>query len=227
MYTFENIQTKPYGEKMFPRTKLTITNTVTYISGPNGSGKSTLMNMFVKHLQKSRAREFNMHKPSWKFMIGDDVNASVGFIHYNIHQDSHQNNMASKLFHGDIDAVSMQMSMSEGQNQLMTLSTIFDAAQHVAKYETHIKQLIVLVDGIDSGLSVDMAGFIRETVWDKIEQVHKHRDDLDFYLVFTANNYELVRDRTGDIIDPQTFKTVEYESYDDYVRQMQMQSYLR
>ena len=93
-FTFKNITTAPYGDKLFPKSELKINNQVTIVSGPNGYGKSTLISMLKESLTKNKAVEFDIHNPneiskqSFFYNNDDQPNNELGFIHYNIHQNS-------------------------------------------------------------------------------------------------------------------------------------------
>ena len=151
-FTFKNIPTAPYGDELFPKSELKIHDQVTIVSGPNGYGKSTLISMLKESLKKDKAVEFDIHNPNQiskqSFFYNNDYqpNNELGFIHYNIHQNSHANNIQSVAFHHNYESMALKMSLSEGQNQLMTMSDIFDAATLVARKESKLKTLISVVN---------------------------------------------------------------------------------
>lgn len=106
----------------------------------------------------------------------------------------------------------------------MTMSDIFNAATFVARKEPKLKTLIILIDGIDSGLSVDMIQFMMSTLDTKINQILKENSDINLYLIMTTNNYEMVKNRP--VLNPKTFETKSYQSYEEYIDEMQNQSCL-
>lgn len=108
----------------------------------------------------------------------------------------------------------LRKESSEGENNLISLADLFDNAQAVAKEHQNLEHLIIFVDGIDSGLSVDKINFIVRNLDLKIKQVESQNPDLNVALVFTANHYEMVRNLPT--IDPITFEKLNYQNYEEF-----------
>ena len=226
--TIQNIIRDPYGkdEFLFKKNKLTLTHKITVLAGPNGYGKTSLMTMLKESLEKAGAFSFenNAHSRGLsqslaRFFSHEDYEelehkASIGFISYDSHNDDYGNAISSALANQNPMHVALRKESSEGENNLISLGLLFNEAQDIVKEHPNLKQLIIFVDGIDSGLSVDKINFIIKTLPIKIEQIETLRPDVEVALVFTANNYELVRNLPT--IDPVTFEKIDYQDYDEF-----------
>ena len=101
---------------------------------------------------------------------------------------------------------------------------LFNNAQAIAKKHQNLEQLIIFVDGIDSGLSVDMIDLIIRTLDVKMKQVEDKNPNLEVAMIFTTNNYEMVRNMIA--LDPITSESIEYKSYEDFRVDMKKKSTL-
>lgn len=233
MLTIKNIETHPYDEKLFEKDTLTLTNKITVLSGPNGYGKTTLMRELKTALKANRAIQFDNNPRSRKLSFSAseifqdksiDQEATIGFLSYDSHDDDYSRTISSNLFNENFEQVALRKTSSEGQNNLLSLADLFDNAQAIAKEHQNLNHLILFVDGIDSGLSVDILRFIINTLDNKLKQVERHNPNLEASIVFTSNSYEFVKSLPT--IDPITFKSVSYESYDDFCQDMLNKSFL-
>lgn len=221
--TILNITRDPYyeDEYLFEKDQLTLTDQVTVFVGPNGYGKTTLVNMLKEALERDGAISFsnNPHARSiaraFELAVTDESkNPSIGFISYDSHADDHTNSISASLVNNNMRQLLLRRESSEGENNLISLADLFDNAQAVANENPNLKHLIIFVDGIDSGLSVDKIDFIVRNLDLKIKQVESQNPDLNVALVFTANHYEMVRNLPT--IDPITFEKLNYNDYEDF-----------
>ena len=220
-----NITRDPYYEEeyLFEKDRLTLTDQVTVFVGPNGYGKTTLVNMLKEALERDGAVSFsnNPHARSiaraFELVKADESaknRASIGFISYDSHADDHTNSISASLVNNNMQQLLLRRESSEGENNLISLADLFDNAQAVANENPNREHLIIFVDGIDSGLSVDKIDFIVRSLDLKIKQVESQNPDLNVALVFTANHYEMVRNLPT--VDPITFETVNYNDYKEF-----------
>lgn len=223
--TISNITRDPYykEEYLFENDHLTLTDQVTVFVGPNGYGKTTLVNMLKEALERDGAVSFsnNPHARSiaraFELVKADESaknRASIGFISYDSHADDHTNSISASLVNNNMRQLLLRRESSEGENNLISLADLFDNAQAVANENPNLEHLIIFVDGIDSGLSVDKIDFIVRSLDLKIKQVESQNPDLNVALVFTANHYEMVRNLPT--IDPITFETINYSDYEEF-----------
>lgn len=223
--TISNITRDPYYEEeyLFKKDQLTLSDQITVIVGPNGYGKTTLVTMLKEALEKDGAMSFSNNAyarglaRAFELAVEDKCkrdNASIGFISYDSHADDHTNSISASLVNNNMQQLLLRRESSEGENNLISLADLFDNAQAVAKEHPDLEHLIIFVDGIDSGLSVDKIDFIVRSLDLKIKQVESQNPDLNVALVFTANHYELVRNLPT--VDPITFETVNYNDYKEF-----------
>lgn len=227
MLTIRNIETHPYDEKLFDKDTLTLTHKATVLTGPNGYGKTTLMRELKNALKDNGATPFDNNPRARKLSFSAsevfldktiDKDATIGFLSYDSHDDDYSNTISSNLFNEDFAQVALRKTSSEGQNNLISLMDLFDNAQAIAKEHQQLRQLVIFVDGIDSGLSVNLLHLIVKTLDTKLKQIERHNPNLEVFIIFTTNAYELVRNLPT--IDPITFEPVSYKSYNDFYQDM-------
>ena len=227
--TILNITRDPYYEEeyLFEKNHLTLTDQVTVFVGPNGYGKTTLVTMLKEALEDAGAVSFSNNAYARGLARVFDLNetdkykkdnASIGFISYDSHADDYTNSISTSLVNNNMQQLLLRNESSEGENNLISLADLFDNAQAVAKEHQNLEHLIIFVDGIDSGLSIDKIDFIIRNLDLKIKQVESQNQDLNIALVFTANHYEMVRNLPT--IDPITFKKLNYKSYEEFRNDM-------
>lgn len=225
-----------HDDYMFEKGTLTLTQKVNIFVGPNGYGKTTLLRMMKQALEKQGAFSFSNNAYSRSVSkafrnvlssdstVDDEDKATLGFISYDSHADDHTNTMSSTLANKDLVQFALRGESSEGQNNLYSMMDLFNNAQAIAKKHQNLEQLIIFVDGIDSGLSVDMIDLIIRTLDVKMKQVEDKNPNLEVAMIFTTNNYEMVRDSIA--LDPITSEPIEYENYEDFRKDMKNKSRL-
>lgn len=227
---FTDIIQDPYGTPMFHRNNLALDNKVTIFAGPNGYGKSTLTKMLKESLEKQGIKELG--KTSRERGISrafsslgrqeQDSSKTMAFISYDAHADDYHNAVSSNLLSQNFELFSMRSSSSEGQNKLCSLMEVFNAAQEIAMENDELEQIILFVDGIDSGLSIDMIDLIMSTLDLKLGQIEQH--GVEVALIMTTNNYEMCREQI--VFDPITFEPVVYADYEEFRKDMLAKSTL-
>ena len=195
--TISNITRDPYYEEeyLFKKDQLTLTDQVTFSNNAYARGLARAFELAVVDEYKRG-------------------NAPIGFISYDSHADDHTNSISASLVNNNMRQLLLRRESSEGENNLISLADLFDNAQAVANENPNLKHLIIFVDGIDSGLSVDKINFIIRNLDLKIKQVENQNPDLNVALVFTANHYEMTRNLPT--IDPITFEKISYNDYEKF-----------
>lgn len=143
---------------------------VTVLTGPNGSGKSYACRQIKDYLLEN-------NKP----YIDIDVYTEGKTI------------ADSFVSQGDMKSVAKYFNASEGQRVFDTLVDV-----NVPKVGDFVRRLLkdkqkegfIIMDGCDSGVSIDLLMSIREFISMVLEDCENAR--IDIHIILTANNYELI-----------------------------------
>lgn len=173
---------------------LTLKNGCTALVGPNGAGKTTLLKQLKEYGEKN------------------------GFkvISYSNLKDGGSSARERYLFQGKLDMLGASMIHSEGENVINNFGdALSNIGMNVRKCKNTKDKLMILLDGIDSGLSIDKVHEIREV----LDIISNDIANNDIYLVMAVNQYEMIRELNGSIIDcvnVRTGKHRTFRGYNDY-----------
>lgn len=178
---------------MFLHTERTFNEGLTILTGCNGSGKTTIIN-YVEH--KYRSREYLDKYKVFKWYGLTDK----GDTKY-------------RALYGDIGVLADLAMSSEGEEINTNLALLAaDIGKGVRKDN---KNIILLIDGADSGLSIDniidLKDFFKDLL---IPDVQKSGREI--YIIISANSYEMANGE--ECTDARTGDTVKFEDYEDYRR---------
>ena len=165
---------------------------VTALVGPNGAGKTTLLTQLRDYAADTARRN--------RFKV----------LNYSNMTDGGDVAMQSYLSCGDMTQLATAMVSSEGERIIVNLSRFIPKirpAIEVAEQEGKI--LIILIDAIDSGMSIDKLRDVAEL----LDMIAKDIEGKNIYLVISTNNYELAK---GRCLNPRTGKYVSFGSYAEY-----------
>lgn len=165
---------------------------VTALVGPNGAGKTTLLTQLRDYAADTARRN--------RFKV----------LNYSNMTDGGDVAMQSYLSCGDMTQLATAMVSSEGERIIVNLSRFIPKirpAIEVAEQEGKI--LIILIDAIDSGMSIDKLRDVAEL----LDMIAKDIEGKNIYLVISTNNYELAK---GRCLNPRTGKYVSFGSYEEY-----------
>lgn len=167
---------------------------VTVLIGRNGSGKSTLINEIYNSLKED----------------GE-------FVYRYRNEDYEGKTKSDYIYSGKFDMLARSMSNSEGQEIMFNLENhIGRVGNFVKKSELKgAKEVFVLFDGLDSGLSIDgidelIELFYRTMIKDSMN------NGIDMYIIVSANTYEFVRYQ--DCIFVSNASHVKFDNYEKYRR---------
>lgn len=199
-----------YGDKTFNKGKgytLKLFPGYTSVVGPNGAGKTTL---FKQIREEAKTR--------------DDVLV----YHYSNLENGGSTGLQHHLMVGNIEAIAGAAFHSEGE------AVYSNFAQFVTKLQGYIKSgldqdkpVIILIDGIDSGASIDKLNEYNDLFKLMIDDA-KHTGsylspslttyDEKLYILVTTNNYELVKNAPGRCLDPASGMYCTFNSYDKFAK---------
>lgn len=181
------------GEKvLYDTPDFNIAPGVTVLVGCNGAGKTTLL-----------------HR------IKEALDADGAPVHFHEQMRAHDRLGARLAFGGSADdfvnvlAASWQ---SEGEGHMSDLGNLLpDMGRFIMANKTEHRERWLLLDGLESGLSIDAADELCGLIKTIEESVP---DGVTLYLVISTNAYELAKGRN--CIDVQTAKHMRFDTYEEY-----------
>lgn len=187
----------PYMDNdfIFEKSEIEIKPGVTVLVGCNGSGKSSLLKQIIYRLK----------------------NAGIPFEKFDYKNDGGRKMREQFLFQDEIAAFATAISGSEGEEIVVNMMKI--AAKLGSSFnrvsDSGGKEFWILLDAIDSGLSVDNILDIKEHLFDTIFENSK---DVEIYIVVSANSYEMCRQMNCfDVIKGEYITFKDYEEYSNFI----------
>lgn len=187
-FTIENRDYYEEKQYIFRRKQATIEPGVTVLVGCNGTGKTTLIDIIKRQLEDHE----------------------IKYISYNNLRDGGTTAREKAMMRDDYEFVTASMCSSEGENISLNLGR---TAIKIGNYiRSHIfeKELWVLLDAVDSGLSIDNIIELKG-LFDLIIKDNKNKD---IYIVISANEYELAREEQ--CFDVYNSSYITFKDYEDY-----------
>lgn len=198
------------GDILYLKSKIEFYPGLTFLIGVNGSGKSTLLNMIN--------REYEYKEDTLVLFYSDT-------------RDGRNTALQMYLENGDISSLASSYCASEGEAIVNNVGGSFSRLGSFVGYKLHpdkvnisefrkeryskVKQIIMLIDGIDSGLSYDVIWDIRKTLDEIIHDTKMRIPNIPLYILVSSNTYELIED--GRCLDVRKMKYVNIPSYQAYV----------
>lgn len=168
----------------------------TCLVGPNGAGKTTMIAQLRKYCENNKK---------------DIVVVSFDNLR------SGSNRRFQKFIDNQrVDLIATIMQSSEGQGIVANLgefaSTVGNAAKEAAYYK---KKLVILLDGIDSGTSIDNIYDIRKYFIDFI--INQDKNGVEVYIIATVNSFAMVEEVEG-LITPKCIRVMDgkYRTFRTY-----------
>lgn len=189
MRTF-NILTKPYDEfKVYKKATVEIEEGFTVLIGCNGCGKSTLLNTMEDKLRELKIPVFSFD------------NLTEGGNH----------SMEESLFYNNLGMLAAQATSSEGENIHLNLGKTASKLGNFVRKNRSKEELWILMDAIDSGLSIDNIIDFKKNLVDVVLEDNK---DKKVYFIVSANEYEMACGEK--CFSVQDCKYVDIKNYEDY-----------
>lgn len=165
---------------------LTLKPGYTALVGPNGAGKTTLLRQIKQYAE-------NNDIPVWEY------------------SNTRDGQMANDKYAlaGKMELVATNMVSSEGEQVAINFG---EAVSNLGRFVTKTEgTIIILLDAIDSGASIDRARDIK----DLFHMIIGNEKNREVYIVMAVNHYELAKSPT-DCVHARTGKHLTFDNYDEY-----------
>lgn len=186
------IDQHPYDEdvKLFAKRTMIIKPGLTVLVGQNGAGKTTLLRMIRKQLESAGV-------PVYDF---DSVREG-------------KTALSRSLRAGDMYTASALFSSSEGEKVRVSIANAAsEIGRFVLKDNVNAKEVWVLFDAADSGLSIDKIIELKKDLFELI--LSTAPEGMEVYVVASANSYEMVEGEN--CLDVRTGVYRTFKSYNAY-----------
>lgn len=197
---------------LFLKSTITIKPGVTVLVGCNGYGKTTLLHCIKENLEGQK----------------------IPVLHYNNLSDGGTNSRTEALFNNNIQLLAELSISSEGEcivaNMLTTSGKIGNFVctgnTRQRKLQKHFQKIAgipneeiepssnerwILLDAVDSGMSIDNIVELKEGLF---ETIIEHPFGKEVYIIVVANSYEMAAGEN--CFDVRSGKYVTFKDYDDY-----------
>lgn len=162
---------------------------ITCLVGCNGAGKTTLLHQIANTLEDE----------------------NIPFFEYNNLEELKLGSMKQKLFvQGDPSYLATSIMSSEGENIILNLGILASKIGRFANLHKDDKEIWILLDAVDSGLSIDSIVSLK---LDLLNTILEYNQDKDVYIVVSGNNFEIAKDAmcfnviTGKYVQIKTYET--------------------
>lgn len=209
-----------YGEnsKLYNKQNITIKPGLTVLVGCNGIGKTTMLDQIENQLKKK----------------------NIPCVKYDNLTQGGSTSISEALFHGNLEFGATAWCSSEGENIVMNMGKLASKlGRFIEEGETEKqkrqrefrasmdeiferepgknveppKERFILLDAVDSGLSVDNIVDLKQYLFGTIFE-HGKNLGLDIYIIVSANEYEMAREEQ--CFDVCEGKYVDIDTYEEY-----------
>ena len=186
-----NVEQDPIdcGRELYLKTFVQFKPGVTILVGCNGAGKTTLLNVINRSFKNDK---------------------ETVCIHYDNLRDGGQNSLSSAVFYGKMDFAARYALSSEGENIVLNFGELACDIGKKVRSKPGCKRIVVTLDGVDSGLSIDNILDVKEF----FDFLLKENSTKEVYTIASANSYELARDE--DCIKTHELEHYTFSDYDEY-----------
>lgn len=171
---------------------LTISPGFTALVGPNGAGKTTLLQQIKEYADREK----------------------IDVWEYSNLRDGGRAAIERYTLYGNVQNIAAAMMSSEGECVALNFGNRVGALGQTVRHHVKAeKPLIVLLDSIDSGVSIDRARELRG-LFDLIVE-HDISEGAEIYIIMAVNHYEIAN-APVDCVNVRNGKHMKFDSYDKY-----------
>ena len=164
---------------------------LTVLVGCNGSGKSTLLHQ-IKDLCKKQ---------------------DIPCYYFDNLTEGGSGAREKAGLYGDVDFLAKSLCSSEGENINLNITNCASKIGNFVRKNKNSKKLFILMDAVDSGLSIDYVIELKEDLFKVILQDTLIKG-IETYIIVSANEYEMARNEKCFLVPNMKYKT--FENYDEY-----------
>ncbi len=208
------IPRKGYAERLlYKKGNIEINPGITVLIGCNGSGKTTLL-----HLIKEYAKKENI--PTYDYNNLSINNDSFGMSLYNedyaflsqLWTASEGESITLNLMHKSEEIIYL---LNNGEKKKSKVEAAFSSLLDIKEQTITSNKRILLLDAIDSGLSIDQVQDLKEYFLKPI--IEKYTEN-ELYIIISSNEYELCKGyNCFNVTDS---KYVNIDNYDTYSKEI-------
>lgn len=186
-FTLSNTWYSGYNN-IFKNNTLEVNTGITVLVGCNGIGKTTLLHQIKENLKDN----------------------DIPVCSYNFFEDDEKKMRQKYLANGKMRELANFVTSSEGERITYIACDLFYKIGRMINENPNSKEYWVLVDAIDSGLSIDGIIEVKESIGTVLEE----NKDKDVYFLISTNSYELARKEKCLMVE--NGKYTRFFSYEDY-----------
>lgn len=173
-------------EILYRRLNIEIKDGLTVLVGCNGCGKTTALLQIKDYLKEN----------------------NIPFLYHSNLDDSAKDKRGEAAFYGNFDFLATLLCSSEGENIVNVMGTVAKKIGNVSRSDS--KEMWILLDAIDSGLSIDNIIELK----DFFNLVMEDNSGKEVYILVSANEYELCCGEN--CLDIANGKYINFKDYNDY-----------
>ena len=178
------------GEYLYKKKFMTFEPGLTVLIGCNGCGKTSLMQQIKNQLKND---------------------LKLPFVAYDNQTDGGSHAMSAAICFADYGFAAQSFCSSEGEKIALNLQRIAGQIGQMLRNNPDKNEFWILLDGIDSGMSIDAVEDLKRGLFDTI---FEHYHGKDIYLLVTANAYEMARgERCFDVVNGRYLTIKSYDRY--------------
>lgn len=200
------------GESLYRKEAITIKPGVTVLVGCNGIGKTTLLHQLRDRLKKQK----------------------IPYVEYDNLYEGGKESISEAAFYENFQFITTAMQSSEGENIILNMNKLAsELGQFVKtgipkeknpfvkafkslndtedKKQEAFPERWILLDAVDSGLSVDNIVDVKEQLF---KTILEYSFGNEIYIVVSANEYEMARGEQ--CFDVYNGEYVTFENYEEY-----------